>query len=129
MRNFKLGVGKEFRVVFGACSVLFVVLFCSVLSCLVWRKEKKRVWSKDTFEKESDHTVQGAGRRMVRVVAVQINLSLSIRFESVAYSVIFSPFSFISRINYGDLVIGCLGTESRTSWRCRVGLESRSRRL
>ena len=52
-----------------------------------------------------------------------------IRFESVAYSVIFSPFSFISRINYGDLVIGCLGTESRTSWRCRVGFESRSRRL
>ena len=41
-----------------------------------------------------------------------------IRFESVAYSVIFSPFSFISCINYGDLVIGCLGTQSRTSWRC-----------
>ena len=52
-----------------------------------------------------------------------------IRFESVAYSVIFSPFSFISCINYGDLVIGCLGTESRTSWQCRVGSESRSRRL
>ena len=129
MRNFKLGVGKEFRVVFGACSVLFVVLFCSVLSCLVWRKEKKRVWSKDTFEKESDHTVQGAGRRMVRVVAVQINLSGRIRFESVAYSVIFSPFSFSSCINDGDLVLGCLGTASRASWRCGVGLESRSRRL
>ena len=71
MRNFKLGGGKEFRVVFG------LVLFCSVLSCLVWRKEKKRVWSKDTFDIDSDRAVQGSGRRMVRVVAVQIILFLS----------------------------------------------------
>ena len=63
------------------------------------------VWSKN-FENDRDGAVQWSGRRMVRVVEVQTILSLSIRFESVAYSEIFSPFSFISRINYGDLVIG-----------------------
>ena len=71
MRNFKLGVGKEFR---GVCGL---VLFCSVLSCLVWRTEKKRVWSKDTFEIDSDRAVQWSGRRMVRVVAVQIIFSVA----------------------------------------------------
>ena len=39
----KLGGGKEFRVVFGACSVLFrSVLFCSVLFYLVSSGERKR---------------------------------------------------------------------------------------